>query len=1173
MLGACTFQAEVADGVIVTCDPEARVSECPPALVCSAVLGRCVRPTGDSSLAVVASRVTPSLVRAGDTVQVLVEPSRPLEGPPRLRLVPAAAAPLALEAAATLQDDGTWVLVFQTQPTDPEGTHTIVTDLISSTGVVTTGVSVGTVRYDFTAPTVSPGSALVLFPGPDSPLLDVEGLSATGRARLSLVFSEALAGEPSVWCGDEAAPTLSFTRVGTDTAPWRFEGTLGASPVTDGPCRILVRASDEAGNTSTSEVPLEGEGLVVDTTPPRPPAVETEGLVVMLRAPQGRSAASPEPRFEVSGGDGGVEGASVVVVLAQPIGDGGLTTLARAPVAATGAFGPVDLGSLDRETVFVQAVDAAGNVSAPVEVRDVSVVLRTGPNSPHRFLTSAVASEALIRPDLVDRAEAFTGVAGAASTIVGGASWIRGQERSHPTFVVVGCAADPLRSQAMGSADSPLLRGLARSSWQSRLLIDTENDGNPPARNYSAITADRRRGEVLMFGGRIPNLGSALDDLWSFNGRSWRLRSVVQAPPPRFSHAMAYDPRRGVTVVTGGASDVATLQRRVDTWEWNGSQWRQTSATGSPAEHLGSMAWDDVGQRMLLYVAADRTGCAGCRTDAGLYEYDDDGGWQFVGEAPLLAGDSNTTPILAARPSGVQVAGVAGNELQVHALTAGDRWVQRVAFDAGTGGFFHRAHCYDPGRQKMVTIIQNSASVRTFLDPGDGGLELVSTWDSNAARSMTSRVLAAPGWDPASRLTLIHGGFGTSDTPNDTFSWDGERLRRVTGPAPALSDVASTQLVALPPAGELGVFRCLNAGLPDGGIGVDGGDLHVYRGDGGWVLLAQRLPCAAHQFLVADPASGGIVWGGGLPVGGVSVAPVATVWSWNLDAGLTAQAPLATPMFGTVGVASSQGPLLFGGVRPNFLAVNDVQRWSSTGVTPVVTTGREPVERDTAATWFDDARGTPFFAFGAQSSFAGPTWSIRSYFNDVATLTPQGEWQRFELADPEFDGQPPTGMAQASWDPVRRRAVLMSPAQGTSSVPIVVRQGQSVDPWEFALAEHRPMAIGLFSAPTSLLRRGELVGASISTLVGGAGFSSDGGVDGVAASVWRDGRWVSLGESAQAGIHSLAFPVPVSAWRELVADLDSFGVRLVPLGRNEAALATLNVDDLELRLTYRLNPR
>lgn len=47
-----------------------------------------------------------------------------------------------------------------------------------------------------------------------------------------------------------------------------------------------------------------------------------------------------------------------------------------------------------------------------------------------------------------------------------------------------------------------------------------------------------------------------LGDTWLWNGATWR-RTTGASPPARYAHAMAFDSRRGVVVMYGGATMTA----------------------------------------------------------------------------------------------------------------------------------------------------------------------------------------------------------------------------------------------------------------------------------------------------------------------------------------------------------------------------------------------------------------------------------------------------------------------------------------------------------------------------------------------------------------------------------------------------------------------------------------
>ncbi|MCG3125618.1 MAG: hypothetical protein CHACPFDD_00443 [Phycisphaerae bacterium] len=97
--------------------------------------------------------------------------------------------------------------------------------------------------------------------------------------------------------------------------------------------------------------------------------------------------------------------------------------------------------------------------------------------------------------------------------------------------------------------------------WTRRQVL------GPSARAGHAMAFDIRRGVTVLFGGSDVGLSG---ETWEWDGSAWTLRAT-SGPTPRTRHAMAYDARRGVTVLFGG-NDGSVVG---DTWEWDGTAWLQ----------------------------------------------------------------------------------------------------------------------------------------------------------------------------------------------------------------------------------------------------------------------------------------------------------------------------------------------------------------------------------------------------------------------------------------------------------------------------------------------------------------------------------------------------------------------------------------------------------------------
>ena len=131
----------------------------------------------------------------------------------------------------------------------------------------------------------------------------------------------------------------------------------------------------------------------------------------------------------------------------------------------------------------------------------------------------------------------------------------------------------------------------------------------PSLRNNHAMAYDSARGVTVLFGGWNNVDNYAYGDTWEWDGTTWTLVDAgdpdgIDAPSPRYVHAMAYDSDRGVLVLFGGRDEAGRLG---DTWEWNGSAWTLAHAgdpagidAPSPRDSHG-MAYDDDRGVLVLY--------------------------------------------------------------------------------------------------------------------------------------------------------------------------------------------------------------------------------------------------------------------------------------------------------------------------------------------------------------------------------------------------------------------------------------------------------------------------------------------------------------------------------------------------------------------------------------------
>jgi hypothetical protein len=136
----------------------------------------------------------------------------------------------------------------------------------------------------------------------------------------------------------------------------------------------------------------------------------------------------------------------------------------------------------------------------------------------------------------------------------------------------------------------------------------------PSARFQSALAFDAARARALLFGGfSAPYSGAGLSDTWEWDGTNWLQQTASTSPPGRGNHAIAFDSVRGRMVLFGG-QPTATGSYLVtgpigDTWEWDGTTWTELNPAAGPSPRGGhAMVFDRTRARTLLFGGRNVTG-------------------------------------------------------------------------------------------------------------------------------------------------------------------------------------------------------------------------------------------------------------------------------------------------------------------------------------------------------------------------------------------------------------------------------------------------------------------------------------------------------------------------------------------------------------------------------------
>jgi hypothetical protein len=112
-----------------------------------------------------------------------------------------------------------------------------------------------------------------------------------------------------------------------------------------------------------------------------------------------------------------------------------------------------------------------------------------------------------------------------------------------------------------------------------------------------AVAYDTRRKRIVLFGGLKPDR-TVSGETWEFDGNEWSQLSAT-GPGPLQSPAMVYDEARGVTLLFGGRNDTRALNGH--TWQWDGAAWRQISTDGPPPRISAGLAYDAKRKQAVMF--------------------------------------------------------------------------------------------------------------------------------------------------------------------------------------------------------------------------------------------------------------------------------------------------------------------------------------------------------------------------------------------------------------------------------------------------------------------------------------------------------------------------------------------------------------------------------------------
>ena len=118
------------------------------------------------------------------------------------------------------------------------------------------------------------------------------------------------------------------------------------------------------------------------------------------------------------------------------------------------------------------------------------------------------------------------------------------------------------------------------SAWE---LVDASG---PVARSFGSVARDPDRGTIVVHGGLTAD-GDPIDETLEWDGRDWTAYPWSdEGPGPREGSGMAWDEAGERLLLFGGSVD---MELRGDTWAWDGTEWTEVATTGPRARFVSLM--------------------------------------------------------------------------------------------------------------------------------------------------------------------------------------------------------------------------------------------------------------------------------------------------------------------------------------------------------------------------------------------------------------------------------------------------------------------------------------------------------------------------------------------------------------------------------------------------------
>ena len=266
---------------------------------------------------------------------------------------------------------------------------------------------------------------------------------------------------------------------------------------------------------------------------------------------------------------------------------------------------------------------------------------------------------------------------------------------------------------------------------------------------------------------------------------NWQQITTLSSPQGRYTHGLAYDSDRRVAILFGG--DSTGSSRLNDTWEYDGTNWRQIAPAQSPAGRANidqTLVYDSNRKKTVLFGGLGTSGYLG-----DTWEYNGTT-WSQISPSPSPPNrDSHAMTFDSYRGVTILFGGYGSSGTRLNDTWEYNGTWHQVSPAQSPGGRLHHALAYDT-RRHVAVLFGGVDSANTKL--GDTWEYDGANWHRiTPAQSPSARENHSMAFDSARGVVVLFGGTGNSGRLNETWEYDGTNWQPV---ATTQSPAARTEM-------------------------------------------------------------------------------------------------------------------------------------------------------------------------------------------------------------------------------------------------------------------------------------------------------------------------------------------------------------------------------------------